>query len=286
MIKVHTVRVHDASNERKTADNLLTHLENVIKELEDEWGTTVVAVVTDASGESHAARRMLGEKYPWLIVLDCHAHQVNLIVGDYFKHNPQLLTHTDNATELITWLRSKTLVLTLIRETQLLAGEKICAVIRAVLTCWTAHYLAYRRLLQLRQTLFAIIITGDAKAKAKATKMTELIKDTLFWIKMHLEPLAFAANVTQATICTVDTVLLTFGFLVMQYKSMSEPEDTEVVSAIIQSIKRRWAKCDQEIFIAAVVINPFYKTTPFSRISSLNNANIHTLLECLYTRFF
>ncbi|KIK78261.1 hypothetical protein PAXRUDRAFT_16962 [Paxillus rubicundulus Ve08.2h10] len=100
--------------------------------------------------------------------------------------------------------------------------------------------------------------------------MTELIKNTLFWyaitrIKMHLEPLAFAANVTQAMICTVDTVLLTFGFL---------------------SIERRWAKCDQEIFIAAVMINPFYKTTPFSRISSLNNANIHTLLECLYTRFF
>ncbi|KIJ07418.1 hypothetical protein PAXINDRAFT_90413, partial [Paxillus involutus ATCC 200175] len=149
----------------------------------------------------------------------------------------------------------------------------------AVLTRWTAHYLAYRHLLQLRQTLFAIvaadeirsadrkkIITGDAKAKAKATKMTELIKDTLFWyeitwIKVHLEPLAFAANVTQATICTVDTVLLTFGFLVMQYKSMSEPEDTKAVSAIIQSIERRWAKCDQEILIAAVVINPFYKTT-------------------------
>ncbi|KIK94408.1 hypothetical protein PAXRUDRAFT_12054 [Paxillus rubicundulus Ve08.2h10] len=86
------------------------------------------------------------------------------------------------------------------------------------------------------------IITGDAKAKVKATKMMELIKDTLFWyeitwIKMHLELLAFAANATQATICMVDTGLLTFGFLVMQYKAISEPEDTEVVLAIIQSIE-------------------------------------------------
>ncbi|KIK78262.1 hypothetical protein PAXRUDRAFT_98517, partial [Paxillus rubicundulus Ve08.2h10] len=70
--KVHTVRVHDASNEWKTADNLLAHPENVIKELEDEWGTTVVAVVTDTSGEFRAA---CIEKYPWLIVLDCHTHQ-------------------------------------------------------------------------------------------------------------------------------------------------------------------------------------------------------------------
>ncbi|KAF8836949.1 hypothetical protein BDN67DRAFT_910120, partial [Paxillus ammoniavirescens] len=74
--KVHTVRVYDASNERKTAANLLAHLEEVIKELEDEWGSPVVAVVTDSSGESRAARRQLGKKYPWLIVLDCHAHQV------------------------------------------------------------------------------------------------------------------------------------------------------------------------------------------------------------------
>lgn len=103
---------------------------------------------------------------------------------------------------------------------------------------------------------------------------------------MHLEPLAFAANITQATLCRIDTVLLTFGFLMMQYKLMLEPEDVGAVAAIIESIERRWKKCDQEIFIAAIVLNPFYKTTPFSRIPELNNANIRTLLERLYARFF
>ncbi|KAG9308840.1 hypothetical protein JVU11DRAFT_11470 [Chiua virens] len=103
---------------------------------------------------------------------------------------------------------------------------------------------------------------------------------------MHLEPLAFAANVTQATVCRIDMVLLTFGFLMMQYKSLLDPEDIEAVAVIIDSIERRWVKCDQEIFIATVVLNPFYKTTPFSCIPALNNANIRTLLECLYVRFF
>lgn len=116
------------------------------------------------------------------------------MVGDYFKHNPQLLAYTDDATELITWLRSKTFVLSLIAEAQLVAGEKKCAVLRAVLTRWTAHYVAYRRLLELRQALLGIVIadeirspdkkkitTGDAKAKAKACKMSVRIKDPLFW---------------------------------------------------------------------------------------------------------
>ncbi|KAH7921716.1 hypothetical protein BV22DRAFT_1018795 [Leucogyrophana mollusca] len=74
--KVYTVRVHDASMERKTAENLLYLLEDVLKTVEQEWGGVIVAVVTDASGESRKARRLLGEKHPSLVVLDCYAHQV------------------------------------------------------------------------------------------------------------------------------------------------------------------------------------------------------------------
>ncbi|KIK76098.1 hypothetical protein PAXRUDRAFT_170934 [Paxillus rubicundulus Ve08.2h10] len=176
--------------------------------------------------------------------------------------------------------------------------------LRAVLTCWMAHYAAYQQLFELQPALLAVVVaddiysperkeitTGEAKTKAKAIKMMKCIKDALFWhaitqIKQHLEPLAFAANVTQATLCRIDTVLLTFGFLMMQYKSMMEDKDVWAVTTIIQSIKQRWAKYDQEISITAMILNPFYKTTLFSYIPSLNNANVCTLLEHLYTCFF
>lgn len=52
MHQVHTVRVHDASTERKTAENLLKVLEEVFSTFEMEWEAVVVAVVTDAPGES------------------------------------------------------------------------------------------------------------------------------------------------------------------------------------------------------------------------------------------
>jgi hypothetical protein len=70
------VKVHDASAERKTAEQLIPLLEEVIKIVEDEWGAIVMAIVTDASGECRKARQILGMKYPNIVVLDCYGHQV------------------------------------------------------------------------------------------------------------------------------------------------------------------------------------------------------------------
>ncbi|KJA13408.1 hypothetical protein HYPSUDRAFT_114015, partial [Hypholoma sublateritium FD-334 SS-4] len=73
--KVYTVRVYDASVERKTAENFLHLLEEAVKEVEEKWKCKVIAVVTDASGECRKARQDFVKKYPWIVVLDCFAHQ-------------------------------------------------------------------------------------------------------------------------------------------------------------------------------------------------------------------
>lgn len=119
------------------------------------------------------------------------------MVGDYFKSKDNALEFTDEASDLITWLCSKTLILGLLREVQEAlprTDSGVKAVIRAVLTRWTMHYQAYRRLRELR-TIFTIVIetdekrpikerqviTGDTRAKAKATDMVRLIKNPKFW---------------------------------------------------------------------------------------------------------
>ncbi len=50
--KVWTVLVDDASDERKTAENLLQRMIEVVKILENEWGVCVIVFTTDASDES------------------------------------------------------------------------------------------------------------------------------------------------------------------------------------------------------------------------------------------
>jgi hypothetical protein len=72
------VKVADTSEEHKTAEKLIEHLEAAMKEVEEKWGAKVVAIVTDASGECWKARRILGQKHAWLVVLDCYSHQVRL----------------------------------------------------------------------------------------------------------------------------------------------------------------------------------------------------------------
>lgn len=77
-----------------------------------------------------------------------------------------------------------------------LGGNIPSSVIRAVITRWTAHYLAYDRLITLRPALDSVItndnarvrsqatsriITGNTAAKQKAVRMVKLIGDSDFW---------------------------------------------------------------------------------------------------------
>jgi hypothetical protein len=72
----------------------------------------------------------------------------------------------------------------------------------------------------------------------------------------------------------------------MQYRQMTDDEDLDAAAAIMESIERRWAVADQQIFIAAVIVNPFYQGRPFAQLYFLNNAGIHALLGHLWTRFY
>lgn len=87
----------------------------------------------------------------------------------------------------------------------------------------------------------------------------------------------------------MDDVLLTFGWLVMEYAVMEEetPEDQEALNVLIDSIELRWAKADQDVFIAAVILNPFLKLEPFcDGQSRFCTAAVHDLFSQLWQHFF
>jgi len=80
-------------------------------------------------------------------------------------------------------------------------------------------------------------------------------------IKIILEPLAIAANITQAP--HTRHVLLTLGNLYCIYSTLEF--DVEVCTAILASLKKWWVKADQEVFILAVFLNPYIHHWCFSR---------------------
>lgn len=105
-------------------------------------------------------------------------------------------------------------------------------------------------------------------------------------MERHLEPLAIAANITQAAHCHLDTVLLTFGSLVGLYQTRVSSEDVVGCTAILESLEKRWLAADQDVFVAAVIVNPFFRATPFAPGPRFSTAHIKSLLASLYFRFF
>ncbi|KAH8107176.1 hypothetical protein BXZ70DRAFT_885183, partial [Cristinia sonorae] len=233
-----------------------------------------------------------------------------LIVGDYFKAKSDALEYSEQAADMISWLRSRTIILALLRQIQNSIGTTPLTILRAVLTRWTSHLRAYQRLLAVRSSLVAMVSTEEARpatgrlilvgdGKARAESMFEIIKDNVFWQSLaryvehnrhpqvvhHLEPLGKAANVIQAANCRLDTVLLMLGYLYATFSNMNEDGDRVGVSAVKESLEKRWSKADYEVFIAAVILNPLYQLAPFSP-QFMSNADARGLLSRVYKHVY
>ena len=92
--------------------------------------------------------------------------------------------------------------------------------------------------------------------------------------------------ITQANHCHLDQVLLTFGWLFLHFNHLTDPLDAPIRDNILGSIETRWDKCDQDVFIAAVVLNPFHFTKPFKASHTTSRASITLLLIRLYERLY
>lgn len=215
-------------------------------------------------------------------------------------------------------MRSKSYILALLHSIQEASGNQVFAVIRAVITRWTAHYLAYQRLLQLRYSLQTLVnipahleqirTLGDTRARQKSDLMITLIFNDQFWNNLtvsvalyfiilkllihlsnrmvhHLRPLAISANILQSAHCRLDQVLIVLAALYYEYSQLPGQENALVKNALLSSINRRWEKADQIIYIAAVSFNPLIKMQLFASIPQLTFNGIYQILASLWTRF-
>lgn len=73
-------RVEDITSERKLAVNVAEHFEKEMALVKQTMDVEVVCITTDAASDCRAARKMVAEKHPHMVVLDCAAHQVSLAI--------------------------------------------------------------------------------------------------------------------------------------------------------------------------------------------------------------
>ncbi|KAF9507557.1 hypothetical protein BS47DRAFT_1256280, partial [Hydnum rufescens UP504] len=102
----------------------------------------------------------------------------------------------------------------------------------------------------------------------------------------HIEPLAIAVNVCQGASTQANQVSLIFAKLFHHYTAMLQSNSIQhtPVRAIIESIRKCWAKVDHEPFILAVTLNPFLRCHLF--LPSLSIMALCTMVKQLYACMF
>lgn len=142
-------------------------------------------------------RRLLREKYKWIVVLDCWAHQFNLVTGDILKLELPLINVANQVLEVIKWFSNHSIALGLLNQEQRHIGTATPLVlILPVITRWTSHYLAMDRLVTLEVPFRRLILDQSTKdklilsagkqreAKDKARKILRIIDTATFWTKI------------------------------------------------------------------------------------------------------
>ncbi|KAF8883356.1 hypothetical protein CPB84DRAFT_1850999 [Gymnopilus junonius] len=234
--------VNDTMVEKKTTENLLQQTLQVLDVLKNKWGVIV--------------------KYLNLVTPDCYCHQINLIVGDYFKmQNTTFLMYASQANDLIAWLQSKTAVIGLIKAALIANGKQPLSIIFIIMDA--------QKPTQEQQ----VIPEKDRKAQ----KMVHIARDPVFWQSL----------VCQSYPGITPSSRSGPGWLYMEYHKLSDAEDAPVHDSLFKSIKQCWEKADQDVFIAAIFLNPFLKSSPFQKnLRLISTGSIHTLLSRLWLHFY
>lgn len=185
------MRTHDVSAQPKTGEVLLDLVVKDIRWSEEMYGHVIIAACSDDGGDARKMRRLLHALMPWLIVILCWAHQINLIVGDYLGLKLPFQGCVPKALTAIKWMNNHSRALGLFRQEQLSTYQKSLVLILPVITRWTAHYLSLRRLLTVEKALRAawlkhgetMIASVGAKSddKAKALAVQNIIENPQFW---------------------------------------------------------------------------------------------------------
>lgn len=174
-------------------------------------------------------------------------------------------------------------------------------------TRWTSHFGSVSRMLLVKDELQEMAQTKKdtllelAKGNEKHDIQT-IIQDIAsedFWelaedLEKILNPLARVSKIFQRQHLRLDNVLMCMLYLyrTLYHISLSAQVSQfllETVAAVMFSLEKRWASLDQEIFICAVILNPFIGRnfqTIFRNSELGSSAEVRRILINQYKKLF
>ncbi|QRW20585.1 hAT family dimerization protein [Rhizoctonia solani] len=275
----YTVGIKDILALPKTAENHLKVVKEAIKQCKEDLGMNIVGWVSDAGGDLRGMRICLGKEHPELLLFDCWAHQIQLVVGDVLKLKNDLVAAGNNAQEIAKWFILHSQALGLLHNEQVKATGRSCMYTVPNLTCWTSHYITAQGLLDDRGPLQATVALHHDRMMQIGSRDPERTKRVLaaveqpeFWRRLgeltsYLRPLAIALNIAQAADTRLYHILVTLGRLYQLFDDPNiDPEDA---------------------FILAIFFHPYIRCRLFSPNSPDFCANaLYTVVQRVFERVF
>ncbi|RPD67868.1 hypothetical protein L226DRAFT_527591 [Lentinus tigrinus ALCF2SS1-7] len=233
----------------KTATNLFNI---VLKELQyctEKLSIIVVAWCTNAA-------------------VDCWAHQINLLVGDYFKVKPALTQFMNAARELIKWFNNHMCALAWLQEEQEHCYTNVQSLLYPVATNWLSHYVACARLLNLKTAVRCLITLRLEDLVAPTPKGWNILKMEVN-LRNHLLPFVITTDITQSNHVHLDTAVLTLAMLFHIH------------------LEKRWLQLgpDCEVFLITLVLNPYIRDRCFRQNNpAVSKGELSLMFKCVFTR--
>lgn len=190
------MRSHNMTGQPKTGDQLLEVVKEDLNYMETHYGLRTIAWCTDDGPDGKKMRRLLWTWLPWMVVLVCWAHQINLVVGDLLSLEYIWLDVVEQAIELVVWFNNHSQPLSWLRMEQIQTYHgQSWGLFLPVATRWLAHYLTISRLLKIETAVRSCHIKygeqlirsvgSKAEKKAKATRVLKPIGDESFWRRLE-----------------------------------------------------------------------------------------------------
>ncbi|KAG6908652.1 hypothetical protein DXG01_003745 [Tephrocybe rancida] len=293
-----------ATAHKKDGVSMCDAFEGMIDKAEEEYGVIIIAMCCDNDGGSQHGRKDVVLRRPWLFGPPCCAHQFQLILGDYFIENKEAALTTEEATGLIGWVLNHGRVRSVFNKTQEeLGAGKVLAFLVANMTRWNTHYIAFDRLLTLKDAMRQAvilrkedIISGQVgveknrqkleKLKQEALKYCDLIDDGGFWRRLvavveDVEPICLGVNMNQTDALRPDQALITFAGIFLYFQ---KHPTWAVAIGMAKRLEKRWSALDQLMFILALVLNLFERLSRFGDKAKVTQFTLHTVLLETYRR--
>ncbi|KAJ6610674.1 hypothetical protein B0H10DRAFT_1811242 [Mycena sp. CBHHK59/15] len=288
--KAYPLQLVDAMACTKDGPGMCKQFCEIIDFIEKEYNCTVIYFVTNTDSGSLKGHKLLQKLCPWLFIPSCWAHQLQLILGDYFKSWDYTQHIAEKATAVIGWINLHSKVHVIFDDAQKeLSATVALACLVACITRWTTHFVAFMRLLQHQTQLQKAVAwkrdqivkaqVGVAKSTEKqclkedVTHHCDIIDDATFWNGLEqvvgdIEVICLATNLNQKDSTHADQVLLSLAGVFLRF--FKHPEE-EVKKAMTTHIEKRWGDCDQLLFTLALVLNPWEQLSCFGKGANLDH---------------